>query len=102
MANIEASSKLTSKNQTTIPTPVRKALELSEGDRIGFRILDGGRVELFKETSVASDDLVVAAYLSFLERDLIARPSKLSVLEQVPGNRELLEGVDVDDWLAED
>lgn len=34
-------SKLTSKAQTTIPQPVRVALQLREGDEIAYRIEDG-------------------------------------------------------------
>lgn len=40
-------SKLTSKAQTTIPRPVRVALNLKEGDQIGFEI-EGDRVLLSK------------------------------------------------------
>ncbi|WP_295449356.1 type II toxin-antitoxin system PrlF family antitoxin [uncultured Thiodictyon sp.] len=40
-------SKLTRKAQTTIPQPVRAALDLREGDEIAYR-LDGERVVLTK------------------------------------------------------
>lgn len=40
-------SKLTAKAQTTIPKPIRTALELQPGDEISYRILDG-RVVLAK------------------------------------------------------
>jgi antitoxin PrlF len=35
-------SKLTSKFQTTIPLPVRKALRLQAGDLVGFEVLESG------------------------------------------------------------
>ena len=38
-------SKLTSKFQATVPTPVRKALHLKAGDTVGFEI-DGSQVTL--------------------------------------------------------
>ena len=38
-------SRLTSKFQATVPTPVRKALHLKAGDMIGFEI-EGARVIL--------------------------------------------------------
>jgi antitoxin PrlF len=38
-------SKLTSKFQATVPTPVRKALQLKAGDLIGFEI-EGSQVRL--------------------------------------------------------
>jgi antitoxin PrlF len=43
-----AVSKLTSKNQTTIPGPVREALDLSTGDMLAFEVTDGGAVILRK------------------------------------------------------
>lgn len=43
------SSKLTSKFQATVPTPVRKALGLKAGDLIGFEI-EGGEVRLRRAT----------------------------------------------------
>jgi antitoxin PrlF len=36
-------SKLSSKAQTTIPQPVRKALSLKEGDELAY-VIDGDRV----------------------------------------------------------
>ncbi|WP_309683646.1 type II toxin-antitoxin system PrlF family antitoxin [Polaromonas sp.] len=38
-------SKLTTKFQTTVPTSVRKALQLKAGDMVGFEI-DGNEVRL--------------------------------------------------------
>lgn len=40
-------SKLTSKFQTTVPTPVRRALHLKAGDLVGFEI-KGGDVRLVR------------------------------------------------------
>jgi|AntRauMFilla1563_2_1112583.scaffolds.fasta_scaffold02111_1 antitoxin PrlF len=102
MSLIQASSKLTSKNQTTIPIAVRKALDIGEGDKICFRISGSGNVELFKEVEVLAGDKTVAAYLMFLEKDMIARPSKLSVLVRDPDSDRLLQGVDLTGWLDED
>ena len=49
-------SKLTSKAQTTIPRPVRVALDLEPGDEITYEI-DGGRVVLGRARSgTAGDD----------------------------------------------
>ncbi len=49
-------SKLTSKAQTTIPQPIRAALNLHEGDALQYQ-LDGQRVILTKvETGQAVDD----------------------------------------------
>jgi antitoxin PrlF len=43
-----AVSKLTSKNQTTIPAPVRGALDLSAGDMLAFEVGESGAVILRK------------------------------------------------------
>ncbi len=42
-------SKLTSKFQTTVPAPVREALQLKAGDLVGFE-LDAGEVRLRRAT----------------------------------------------------
>ena len=99
MANIESKAKLTSKGQVTIPIAARKALDLQEGDSIAFRVLDGGKVEMFKETSVSSDDAVVSAYLKFLEHDLLANPGKLAPFVRPKGVDALVEEVDLEGWL---
>ena len=47
-----AVSKLTSKNQTTIPAPVRERLDLSAGDMLVFEVGEGGAVVLRKWTPI--------------------------------------------------
>lgn len=49
------SSKLTSKAQTTIPQPVRKALGVRDGDEIAYEI-EGDRVILSKANKTLGDD----------------------------------------------
>jgi AbrB family looped-hinge helix DNA binding protein len=49
---ITAVSKLTSKNQTTIPAPVREALDLSAGDALAFEVLGSGHVVVRKWTPI--------------------------------------------------
>lgn len=48
-------SKLTSKSQTIIPQPVRAALQLREGDEIGYQI-DGDHVTLVRVGSSSVED----------------------------------------------
>lgn len=48
-------SKLSSKAQTTIPQPVRKALRARDGDELVYEI-DGSRVILTKRNPAAVDD----------------------------------------------
>jgi antitoxin PrlF len=98
---LEASAKLTAKNQTTIPTSVRDALGLEPMDRIKFQILTDGRVELIKASNQSEEfDPMVLAYLDFLEADIIANPQMLSVLQDDPELRELLKDVELDENLA--
>lgn len=44
------SATLTSKGQITIPKAVREELGLRVGDRVAFRVLDGGTVVVEPET----------------------------------------------------
>ena len=48
-------SKLTSKSQTTIPQPVRYALDLRPGDEVVYEI-ENGRVILRKAGAEPADD----------------------------------------------
>lgn len=48
-------SKLSSKSQTTIPQPVRLALQLREGDELAYAI-DDGRVILTRASHSRPDD----------------------------------------------
>lgn len=102
MAIFEASSKITSKGQVTVPIGTRKALGLNEGDSVVFRTIDGGKTEFFKEEAGTSSDAVVAAYLKFLEKDMIENPSKLVPLVRPKELDDLLRGVEIEGWLDED
>ena len=95
---LEASAKLTSKNQTTIPTSVRTALGLEPMDRIKFQILTDGRVELIKASNQEDEfDPMVLAYLDFIEADILANPQMLSVLERDLELTKLLKDVEFDE-----
>jgi antitoxin PrlF len=102
MAKIQVNAKLTSKGQITIPVSARQALGIAEGDLVRFTVLEGGRVELQKEESVDSSDRVVAAYLSFLESDMVKHPSKLVPFDRPESVDDLIAGVDLAGWLDED
>jgi antitoxin PrlF len=98
---VEVSSKLTSKNQTTIPTSVRAALGLEPLDRIKFQVLNDGRVELTKDLSQEEEfDPMVLAFLDFIEADIIANPQILSVLQRDEELAKLLKDVELDENLA--
>lgn len=99
---VEASAKLTAKNQTTIPTSVRTALGLEPMDRIKFQILADGRVELTKASAQEEEvfDPMVLAFLDFIEADIIANPQILSVLQRDEELSELLKDVVLDENLS--
>jgi antitoxin PrlF len=102
MSILESSSTVTAKGQTTIPLAVRQALGVGPGDKVRFRVLEGGQVEVVRAVDPAETDPVVAAYLKFLESDMLAEPKKLSVLQRDPALQELLVGVEVEDFLLDD
>jgi antitoxin PrlF len=49
-------SKLTSKAQTTIPQPVRRALQLQAGDDIGYEVRADGVVVLTRVAAALDQD----------------------------------------------
>ncbi|MEN9660265.1 MAG: hypothetical protein RLZZ443_194 [Actinomycetota bacterium] len=96
MANIQTESTLTDRYQTTIPEPVRKALNLSKRDKIVYRETDEGVVTITKAESAADElDPVALAFLSFLEARMLAEPSALTSIElaRLERLRELTSGV---------
>lgn len=100
---VEASAKLTAKNQTTIPTSVRSALGLVPMDRIKFQIMADGRVELTKASAPEDEEVfdpMVLAFLDFIEADIIANPQILSVLQRDEELTELLKDVVLDENLS--
>ena len=43
---MDVAARVSSKGQITIPKSVREALRLSEGDQVGFRLIEGERAIL--------------------------------------------------------
>lgn len=89
-------STLTDRFQTTIPTAVRKALQLSKRDRIEFTIQGDGTV-LLSRVEAEQDDPVLGEFLSFLAHDVQARPEQIQPLSKATKDRvdDLVSGVDV-------
>lgn len=54
---------ITSKNQITIPSEVRRELNLRKGDRIFFEKAAGGAIVLRKEVSAAKSDGAAARFM---------------------------------------
>jgi antitoxin PrlF len=96
MAQLMTSSALTNRYQTTIPEPVRAALQLQKLDRIDYAILDSGDVLLSKATT--HTDPLVSAFLQFLEKEIATNPARLQPLSasHVGQLAELLGEADVD------
>ena len=96
MAQFLTSSALTNRYQTTVPEPVRAALQLQKLDRIDYTILDSGDVLLSKAQS--HSDPLVSAFLQFLEKEIASNPGRLQPLSASHVNQlsELLGDVDVD------
>jgi antitoxin PrlF len=97
MSSINSTAKLTSKGQLTVPIAVRKALDIGPQDRVVFAVRDGGKVEVAKVDALHTDP-IVGEYLAFLERDMRKHPQKLSVVQRDDTTRELLKGVDAEDF----
>jgi len=98
MKKIEVNAALTERYQTTVPEPVRRALNLQKRDRINFQILPSGAVLLAKAEPEDQADPAISAFLQFLEEDLVANPSSLSLLslQRVTELQEIAKGVRVD------
>ena len=80
MANLalETESTLTERFQTTVPSPVRKALHLGKKDRIKYSIQADGSVLLSKLTEEEADP-VLGDFLAFLENDIKKNPAKWEI-----------------------
>lgn len=87
----EETSTITSKGQTTIPKSVRQALGLSEGDQIAFHVDERGVT--LRRADEANEDPAIAAFLTFLAKDLEANPAWLQTLspEMIDRISELTE-----------
>lgn len=89
-------STVTSRGQTTIPSSIRKVLDLGPADKIRYAVRDDNTVVLTRSTD--HDDPVVSEFLAFLEADMRAsavniRPVPNDLLTRAG---RLTEGVTVD------
>ena len=94
---LETESTLTDRFQTTVPSPVRKALKLGKKDKIKYAIQSDGSV-VISRASAQECDPVLGEFLSFIARDVKAHPERLETLSA--SMREsvdaLVEGVEID------
>lgn len=91
-------STLTSRGQTTIPSPVRKALGLRESDKIRFTLRPDNTVTLTRATLVPETDPLIDRFLAFLEQDALDHPARIQAVTPtlVTRAQSLVEGVPID------
>jgi bifunctional DNA-binding transcriptional regulator/antitoxin component of YhaV-PrlF toxin-antitoxin module len=80
-----------------LPVAVRKALDIGPQDQVVVHVRDGGTVGVAKVDTPHTDP-IVGEYLAFRERDMRKHPQKLSVVQRDDTTRELLKGVDAEDF----
>lgn len=97
MPAIIEESTITAKGQTTVPKAVRQALGVQSGDRIMFRVDEGGVITV-RRAAGNTEDPALAPFLHFLAHDIERRPEALQALTPGLAARiaELTRGVDLD------
>jgi antitoxin PrlF len=77
---IEAESTLTSRYQTTVPEPVRRALRLSKHDKLHYSLRDSGDIVISRAIVQAETDPAIESFLGFLATDIQNHPEHLRAL----------------------
>lgn len=95
---LEAESTLTERFQTTVPSPIRQALQLGKKDKIKYVIQSDGSVIISRADEAAESDPVLGDFLAFIASDMQAHPEKLQPLTASMRDsvEELVEGVEID------
>lgn len=95
MTNIDITSALTDRYQTTIPEAVRHALGLQKRDRLQYRV-ENGQVVISRADE--GKDPALAPFLTLLENDIQAHPAHLQALNSDLHSRlkELTADVEID------
>jgi antitoxin PrlF len=90
-------STLTTRYQTTIPEPIRKALGLKKHDKICYTIESEGKVVISRVNQAQSDPLL-GQFLNFLARDIEKNPQQLKAISSdlVSRVQSLVCDVDLD------
>jgi len=82
--NLEAT--LTDRYQTTVPTAVRKALNVGPRDKIQY-VLQADGVVIVRRVEREHTDPALSAFLNLLERDIATNPHKLKPLSKTLRSR---------------
>jgi antitoxin PrlF len=90
-------SRLTDRYQTTVPSGVRKQLNLGKGDQIRYCIEADGRVYI-EPVRAGEDDPALGAFLDFIEAGIRAHPESLRVFDGALHDRlkALVGGIEPD------
>lgn len=94
----EIPATITERGQTTVPAAIRKMLALGKRDRVVFRGLSDGTVQIARHDPSAHEDPVLAEFLSFIAKDMAASPNSIQAVptDLVKRAAKLVEGVEVD------
>jgi antitoxin PrlF len=97
-AVLEKATTVYGKGQTTIPVDVRRALGVTAGDSVTFRVEGDGTVLVQKTAEDRNEDPALAPFLGFLADDLKARPRAIAGLTASleARLRELTGGTSID------
>lgn len=91
-------STLTDRYQTTVPEPVRKALNLNKRDKICYTIQPDGQVVISRTDQTEESDPVLGRFLNFIAQDIEKNPQHLQAISSdlVSHAQSLVAGVDFD------
>ncbi len=94
---LQTESTLTDRYQTTVPSIVRKALQLGKKDKITFTVEPNGSVTLSRAEK-SEGDPALNAFLEFLGNDMQAHPENIQALsaDMKQAVDHLTQGVDID------
>lgn len=94
---MQTESTLTDRYQTTVPSVVRKALNLGKKDKIKFTVESNGSVTLSRAER-SEEDPALEAFLSFIGDDIQHRPERVQPLSVALKSKvdSLISGVEID------
>jgi antitoxin PrlF len=86
MAIFETVGSLTERYQTTVPSSVRRALNLKKHDKIVFKVGEDNKVTLERQ-SPETDDPVLGRFLDLLSADIAAGTAHVQPVTQALKDR---------------
>ncbi len=81
MPVLKLEATLTDRYQTTVPTAVRKALNIGRRDKIEY-VLQADGIVILRRVEREHTDPALSAFLNLLERDIATNPYKLKPLSK--------------------